>query len=254
MTKKPIDNVLEKNKDRESKTSDKKSRMLADRYLQEIKAFEQDRVSLAKQSAKKAWMVATGFGVLALLSILAVVGLTPLKEVEPFLVRVDNSTGHTDIMRPLADAQSLTYGEVLDSYWLRIYTTERNSYDWENVQNSYNTVKLMSNNNVFGEYSRMIKSENSPVKTFTDTRKIVVSVSDISFLPAISKDSTLAQIRFKRDVRTSDGKPVTGYKTTLWTATITFDYLAVINTDAERQLNPLGFRVTSYREDRVSQR
>jgi len=248
-----IDPILAENKNSDAQLSDKKSRILADRYLQEIKAFEEDRIGLAKQSAKRAWMVAAGFGVIAVLAILAVVGLTPFKEVEPFLVRVDNSTGHTDIMRPLADAQSLTYGEVLDRYWLRIYVTERNSYDWENVQHSYNTVKLMSNANVFGEYSSAIKGENSPVKTFVDQRKIAISVSDVSFLPAISKDSTLAQIRFKRDVTTSDGKPVVGYKTTLWTATITFDYLATINTETERQLNPLGFRVTSYREDRVTQ-
>lgn len=54
--------------------------------------------SVAKQERSKArtWRaIAIVFGLLAFMAVGAVLGLTPLKTVEAFLVRVDNNTGFT---------------------------------------------------------------------------------------------------------------------------------------------------------------
>ncbi len=222
-------------------------------YLNQIKHFEQDRVALAQQSAKTAWKVAAGAGGLAALALVALAASMPLKEVTPYLLSVDNDTGFTTIVKPLADANETTYGEVLDRYWVHRYVQERNGYVWESVQNSFDTVKLMSAPSVQASYQRYIMGEQSPVATFKDRRQIKIGIKNITFLPSSSDAHIVAQVQFSRDVLSRDGQPSSGYKPTHWTATLTFDYQAEVASETDRRLNPLGFRVTSYREDRVVQ-
>ena len=80
--------------------------------------------------------------VIGLAGVVAVAGLTPLKKSEPFVLRVDNNTGAVDIVQPISDSQSTTYGEVVDKYWLAQYIIERESYDWQLIQNSFDRVKI----------------------------------------------------------------------------------------------------------------
>lgn len=223
----------------------------ANQYLQGIKAFEQDRVELAKNSAKTAWKVAAGTTITAIAAVVALAGLTPLKETQPYLVTTDSTTGITTMVKPLVDGQKVTYGEALDRYWVNTYVILRNGYVWETIQNSFDTVKLMSAPNPFATYNSYIYGEKSPTKVFKDNQHISISVKDINFLPTNSKEQKLVQVQFTRNIVSANGQPSTGYKPTHWTATMTFDYRADIKTEKQRRLNPLGFRVTSYQEDRV---
>lgn len=247
----PIDKALIKNKSKVSSSLKKENIKDVDDYLSAIKDFESDRVSLAKGSAKTAWKVAAGFGVIAFLSVLAVVLLTPLKEVEPYVVRVDDTDGSVKILRPLSDAEPTSYGDVLDKYWARKFIVARNSYEWETIQDNYNLVSLMSNRVVLNTYKSYIKAPNSPVTTFSDKKLIKINIQDVTFLPSTSKVRKLAQVRFSRDVVDIKGITAVGFEPTYWNATITYDYLFEIKTADERQVNPLGFRITSYTEDRV---
>lgn len=246
-----INETLAKNKGEASLSSKTPKNKNIDEYLAAMAGFESDRISLAKSSAKKAWQVAFGFAVIAGLSIIAVVVLAPLKTVEPYVVRVDDATGAVKILRPLVEAESITYGEVLDKYWSRKFITARNSYNWETIQDNFNLVRLMGNRTVFTTYSTSVKSLKSPVNLFSDKKRIKIDIEDVSFLPNSDDTITLAQVRFSREVINITGKTDPEYDITFWNATITFDYLAEINTADERTLNPLGYRVTSYSEERV---
>lgn len=55
--------------------------------------FETSVKYLIEQSNKKAWLIAIVSVLVAILSIIAVLLLTPLKTVEPYVIRVDNTTG-----------------------------------------------------------------------------------------------------------------------------------------------------------------
>jgi type IV secretion system protein VirB8 len=64
-------------------------------YFEEAKRWDQDRLAAAQRSKRLAWTVAGCAGVLALAAVGAVAALTPLKTVEPFVVRVDRcATAH----------------------------------------------------------------------------------------------------------------------------------------------------------------
>ncbi|MGD1336089.1 virB8 family protein [Vibrio harveyi] len=243
--------LLKRNKkQQETPTTKELSKEAAD-FIKQVHDFEEDRIELAKQSAKTAWKVATGAGVLAIGAVAALIVAMPMKEVTPYLLNVDSKTGFTTILKPLADAKKTTYGEVLDRYWVNRFIIERNSYAWQTVQNGFDTIKLMSSPNVFAAYKSYIMGEDSPVKKFKQRKQIKISIKNITFLPSSDDEQVLAQVQFKRDVLSSDGTPSTGYKPTSWTATLTFDYLGEVKTENDRRANPLGFNVTSYREDRV---
>ena len=244
-----LDFALEDNK-RKASSRPLKSNKVVDEYLNQIKCFEEDRVLLAKQSAKTAWKVSTGFGLLALMAICSVFIMMPLKEIVPYVIKVDNATGHTTVARSIDDAKSVSYGEELDKYWINKFIIARNGYEWETIQNSFNTVKLMANRSVFGSYNNYITGENSPAKIFGENKTIRIDIHTITFLPTTSNDYSLAQIRFTRKIENNVGGDTIEYKPTIWTATITFNYLSEIKTEDERIINPLEFLVTSYREDR----
>ncbi|MBB3133196.1 type IV secretory pathway component VirB8 [Rhizobium pisi] len=73
-------------------------------YFERARRFDQDRLVQVERSARIAWSIAIAASVLAATSIFAVAGLTPLKTVEPFVVRVDNSTGIVDVVSALTSA------------------------------------------------------------------------------------------------------------------------------------------------------
>ncbi|WP_439295220.1 virB8 family protein [Lonepinella sp. BR2882] len=212
-------------------------------HFEQVTKFEKDRIAFHKTMAK----LGVGFGIggliIGLVSVVAVIGLTPLKTVEPFAIRVDNNTGFTDIVKPLKNAEETSYGEELDKYWLARFITERESYDWSLIQTSYDAVKLFSTPNIFAEYNTYITSPVSPVNLFKQSKKIKVDVLSVTFVRDVG------QIRFSKTVLTDSGEADMNIPKTYWLATASFDYKHKITLEQERRVNPLGFQVTGYRVD-----
>src|SRR5438105_1451905 len=81
----------------------------------------------------------------------AIVVLTPLKTVEPYVMRIHDG-GSVTVETPLADART-TYGEEADKFFISQYVVARESYDWNLAQRSYDIVKSYSiqGSSVFNE-------------------------------------------------------------------------------------------------------
>lgn len=246
-----VEKALEDNQQNLENNESKKLGSLVDDYLEQKKSFEEDRIELAKNSAKTAWKCVCGAGVIAILSVGAVIGLTPLKEVQPYMIMVDSLTGNTEVVKPFADAKKTSYGDALDRYWVKTFIDSRNSYEWETIQTGYSTVKLMSADKVFLPYQTYIRGDNSPTEVFKNLYSVEVKIKAIRFLPTSTEDNRVVLVQFSREIKNRNGEPAPNYKKTIWEATLTFDYLASINTEDERLLNPLGFNVTSYKENTV---
>lgn len=212
-------------------------------HFNQVTKFEQDRINFHR-TLGKVGLFFGGFGMLiGLVGVGAVIGLTPLKTVEPFAIRVDNNTGFTDIVKPLKNAEETTYGEELDKYWLARFVVERESYDWQLIQNSFDAVKLMTTPNLFSEYSNYITSQVSPVNVFKQSKKIKVQILSAAFV------GNVGQIRFSKRVLDQNGEPDLNIPTTYWLATASYDYKHKIEVEQDRRINPLGFQVTGYRVD-----
>ncbi|HCB1657212.1 TPA: type IV secretion system protein [Citrobacter farmeri] len=212
-------------------------------YYEAIKSFEQDRISSLEGQRKLLIRgIGAAGGVICLLAV-ALAGLAPLKTAVPYVIRVDNSTGYTDIAKSISDEKT-TYEEVINKYWLSQYVINYESYDWQTVQTMYDTVQLMSDGSVFSEYKNKMLASNSPLSLLKDNYKLKTKVKSVTFLNADT-----AQVRFTKLVLTNTGQLSTEYAPTDWVALISFDFNHEIKTEGERLLNPLGFNVLSYSVD-----
>ena len=132
-------------------------------YYRSARAWDADRVANALKSRQSAWWVAgVSCGITALLA-LAVAGLTPLRRVEPYLVRVDSSTGIVDHVVRVSDTQ-LGKDEVMNRFFLRHYVTLRQSYTRHSLQGNYEELFLLSAPKVRTELKRewQLGSATSP--------------------------------------------------------------------------------------------
>lgn len=215
----------------------------AKEHFKRKQEFEKDRVGFYKTLSKVGFGVGGVGALIGLAGVVAVAGLTPLKTSEPYVIRVDNNTGFTDIVKPISDSLQTTYGEELDKYWLSKFIIERESYDWQLVQNSYDAVELMTTPQVFNEYKAYITSKVSPVNLLQQNKKIKVRVLSVAFINGVG------QVRFSKQVLTASGEPDSVIPVTYWVASIPFDYKHDIKLEQQRLINPLGFQALSYRAD-----
>ncbi|TGQ49501.1 type VI secretion protein, partial [Mesorhizobium sp. M1C.F.Ca.ET.212.01.1.1] len=63
--------------------------------------WEDDTHRSMRRSRTLAWIVSGVSGLVAVLSVLALVLILPLRQFEPYVVEVDKSTGYLEIMRAL---------------------------------------------------------------------------------------------------------------------------------------------------------
>jgi type IV secretion system protein VirB8 len=220
------------------KPQDKKAAMAAQR---EALAWETSRVIELEHSRAVAWRVAAGAGVLALLAVAAVAMLTPLKTVEPYVIRVDNSTGAVETVRALqGDAKP---AESVSKYFLNWYVRYREGYSADLFTEYYEAVGLLSTPAEAQRYLARInpKLDTSIAKQLGTTGKARISIKSVSFL-----QPGIALVRYVRSVeRSSDGQP----ELTHWAATISFGYSRAPMAEKDRAINPLGFQVSDYRVD-----
>jgi type IV secretion system protein VirB8 len=211
-------------------------------YLEAAKAWETDEITRSKRSESRAWIVASVAVVVALLAVVAVVLLTPLKTVEPFVVKVDRNTGQSDVVTIL-DQKTVTYDEAVDKYFLGRYVNYREEFSDATAFPNYEAVSVMSSPNIGTAYFDTINPQNklAPVNVYGKTGQVDVTVNSVSFI-----GKGVAQVRFTRRERMRGDIPWTE---TNWLATVSYTYVNPPIDEKGRLVNPVGFRVNDYRLD-----
>lgn len=213
------------------------------KMVEEAKKFHQTDIERTRKVAKIAWFVAGGCMLIAGAAVGAVAALTPLKTVEPFVVRVDNNTGAADIVTVMKK-QETSYGEVMDKFWLAQYVRYREGYDWQTVQDTFDATNLLSSPSEQELFTRIYKDNpNAPHKVLRDTAKVNVRVNAIAFV------GKMAQVRFEKAIAPFNKSTVIP-PPQRYIATIAYEYKNSGMKDEDRLINPLGFQVTSYRVDK----
>jgi type IV secretion system protein VirB8 len=210
-------------------------------YFEESKSWEQDRLASALRSKRLAWTVAACAGVLALAAVGAVAALTPLKTVEPFVVRVDRSTGAVDVMTGLKGADHLTYDEAVSKYFLALYVRNREGWLPQAAEQDFRQVTILSTPPEQQRWADFFRPNNpqSPQVQWGDAAVSLIEVRAISFV-----SPKVADVRFHRILRQAQQTTESD-----WIATVAFTYTKAPMNEADRLRNPLGFQVISYRAD-----
>lgn len=200
---------------------------------------------LIEVSNKRAWLVSFIFGFIAIMSIIAVFLLTPLKQSVPYVIRVDNVTGMVDIISTLKDQTVVSKNsEALDKYFTANYVKLREQYYWDILEQDYYTVQVFSSNRISSEYQNIYAGANSRVKTLQNSVEVEIQI--ISVVLTNSAGTNVATIRFNEIVKDLQSKTS---KQTTKVATLTYEYVKELTTEKERIMNPLGFKVNTYRID-----
>ena len=210
-------------------------------YFKEARRWDEDRLAAAIGSRRLAWGVAAGAGALAIVAVLAVAALAPLKSVEPFVVRVDRTTGAVDVMSGLQGGDHLTFEEAVSKYFLGLYVRAREGWLPGAAEQSFRQVSILSTPEEQQRWADVFRPANpqSPQVAWGQTAEAQIDIRSISFV-----SPKVATIRFHRLLRQAQ-------KTTEsdWVATIAFTYSKAPMAEADRLRNPLGFQVLSYRAD-----
>lgn len=235
---------IERNKDNLTAEEGKSISTAARDYAQAAKYFEENIAIEQKKKVKSMKRLCFFFGALSFISITAVLLLTPLKTVEPFVIRVDNNSGYTDIVRAGAELNT-TSGD--DAYWAVNYILQRESYNFstQDVRSKY--IELASYNGTYTEYKNFQLSKKGYLEVLGDKQQIRVVIRNVSKAQK-SEDGKLTtiQVRFDKNVLDDVGLPVASIPVTTWVATISFDYGKLPKIKQDEWLNPRGFGVRSY--------
>ena len=203
--------------------------------------WEASRIQQIEKSERRAWsVVLLEAGVIGALAV-AIALMLPLKETQPYVLKVDKSTGTTEIMT-VANVKDVNYEDTQDKYWLNQYIRSRETYDWRTVENDFIKTREMSDANVFLPYSKLFEGNDSLEKKIGDKKRVVTEIQSV-----VPNGNGIATVRFiKKTIDNQSGEE----SKSLWTATIGYEYHPEFKVKEENRLiNPFGFKVTSYRVD-----
>lgn len=209
-------------------------------YFREAASWDADRIRAAHRSARVAWRVAAGGWVCALAGSAALLVLMPLKRVDPFIVRVDNSTGIVDVV-PVYDGNAKA-DQAVTRYFLTHYIAICERFNFSTAESDYEECGAFHGAQRNQAWYALWNPTNaaSPLNLHKDGSTVRVQVQSVSFLERASGVTDLAQVRYLKAERAGTGADE---RLTHWIATIQYAYGAPSKDPKVRRWNPLGFKV-----------
>lgn len=215
-------------------------------YFDEAASWDADRAAQAARSSRIAWGVALAAVFVAIAASCAVMLLAPLKRVEPFVIRVDDTTGLVDVVPMYAGTGKLP--EVVTRYLLTHYVEVCEQFYWSTAERDYEECGAFNSaarNQVWaGEWA--LSNPLSPLNLHKDGSEVSVHVVSVIFFQRASGAADLAQVRYIRTSRAGD--EAAGHETH-WIANVEFAYVKPSADVVTRQWNPLGFRILEFRAE-----
>jgi type IV secretion system protein VirB8 len=211
----------------------------ARRWEADERRDERERTRLAAGLAMTALLVCMALSV-------ALVLLLPLKRTEPYLVRVDSSSGVVDVVPRYVGTADLP--ESVLRYLLTTYVTLRERYVPGLVETDYDEVgafQAAAMNQTWAQYWARTNPE-SPLNRHRDGSRVTVQIRSVTLLRHGGGAPDVAQVRFRRSTLPGAGA---AEHTDDWVATLSTTFGPPSEDLRTRTLNPLGFRVLEYRRE-----
>lgn len=207
-------------------------------YFEQAQDWSQDRVSKAEKTiSRQRWLI----GSLVVLSgglMGALLMLLPLKQVEPFLVRVDSSTGIVNTVVSLRNAQR-DYSEETTRYFIKKYVNLRENYARNDIERAFRQMAVMTHEPLRAPLKKQFafQTPGSMFQQFGDKGTREITIKSTSRLAR-----NVFQVRFFATEALAGVEKLIHY-----VATIEYEYQDTPKTEAARAVTPLGFTVTAYR-------
>jgi type IV secretion system protein VirB8 len=212
-------------------------------YLTEAVSWDLDRRQAIHTSARRAWLVAGVACGTTVLAVGALLALTPLKQVVPFVIRVDNTTGVVDVVPALQGPAVMS--ETVTRYWLSQYVTVCERFNLATAESDYTECGAFHTPTLNAAWAAKWAMGNpqSPLNRYKDGTELSVSVHAVSFIERAHGVHDLAQVRYSISRHAGGGATA---DITHWIATIQYAYVAPSSDPLVRRWNPLGFRLIAF--------
>jgi type IV secretion system protein VirB8 len=215
-------------------------------YFREATTWDADRLAMARRSVRLAWGVAGGAAFCALAMSICLMLLMPLKRVDPFVVRVDNSTGVVDIVPVYAGKAELS--QTVTRYFLSHYICVCERFNYATAESDYEECGAFHAAQRNQAWYALWNQNNpaSPLNVHKDGSTVRVQVEAVSFFQRASGSNDLAQVRYLKAERQANGADE---RISHWIATIQYAYTAPSKDPRVRRWNPLGFKIVELAEE-----
>jgi type IV secretion system protein VirB8 len=215
-------------------------------YFREAESWDADRAAQFRRSARAAWWTAAAGWLCAVASAIALALLMPLKRVDPFVVRIDNSTGIVDVVPVLAGRA--TPEEAVTRYFISHYLTVCERFNFATAESDYEECgafhSAQRNQAWYAQWAAT--NPQSPLNLHRDGSTVRVQVNSVSFFTRASGLSDLAQVRYMKAARQGVGAEES---VTHWIASIQYAYADPAKDPKIRRWNPLGFKIIDFRSE-----
>jgi len=204
--------------------------------------FELKLSDILLKSNKRAWII-TFISIILLCAVILLYLFKPLIKTEPFVIQVDKTTGLTQMLSSLSE-KTITYNEAIDKFFTSQYVKNREQYFYSLLSKDYIYVQLNSTPKVAEEYIKIYTGKESRDEVLGQGIEEKVKVLSVTLGEnAYIKNAT---VRIKIDTY----KKGVVVDSKIKIVTLAYTYMPALKaTEKERLLNPLGFKVTSYRVD-----
>jgi type IV secretion system protein VirB8 len=215
-------------------------------YFAEAASWDADRAAQARRTLRIAWSVAGAGWLCAVVGLIALMLLMPLKRVEPFVIRVDNTTGIVDVVPAYTGNADMP--EVVTRYLLTHYVTVCERFNFSTAESDYEECGAFhSAQRNQAWYARWNPSNPlSPLNAYRDGTTIRAQVASVSFFKRGNGVSDLAQVRYVRGQRPAGGADE---QVTHWIATVQYAYADPPKDPKTRRWNPLGLKIVDFRPE-----
>jgi type IV secretion system protein VirB8 len=209
-------------------------------YFAEAAGWDADRAQQAARSARRAWWVAASGWACAGLSALALVLLVPLKQVEPYVVRVDRSTGVVDVVPGYRGGAALE--PAVTRYFLTHYIGVCERFNFATAESDYEECGAFNAAQRNQAWYALWNPHNpaSPLNLHKDGSSVRVEIQSVSFFQRASGVTDLAQVRYLKAQRQAGAADE---HVTHWIATVQYAFATPSQDVRLRRWNPLGFKV-----------
>jgi type IV secretion system protein VirB8 len=213
-------------------------------YFAEARSWDADRKAQSERIARFAIWIAGAGWIALMMACGALLLLMPLKRVEPFVIRVDNTTGILDVVPVYAGKSDLP--DTVTRYLLTHYITVCERFDFATAESDYEecgAFHTASRNQAW--YSAWSPNNpNSPLNLYRDGTSIRSEVNAVSFFKRGNGVTDLAQVRYIKSRRGVGGEE---QQVTHWIANVQYVYAEPSADPKVRRWNPLGFKVVEFK-------
>ena len=173
------------------------------------------------------------------LAIIAITVMLNLRKFDPFVIQIDDTTGSAKVVTPIT-TDILSGNDELAKYFIKKYVTVRETYNpVDFASNARRTIRLLSSERIYRDYLGYIANkEIDPIIRYGQKNTTFLIIKSWSKL----SDNKFI-LRFSIN-ETAEGKRVYNK-----IAVVDFGYYTMQLSEADREINPIGFQVTGYRVD-----